>query len=176
MKTSLSNIFMLLLISITILSLLPAYSSAQTWKSQQYHIKIPGRDDVAVFTLNLNTLAYRSLKARSHTRDWTGYLEEGIQEPEIEWLCENYLRDVVKKAKLDKKALANSVLDFVQRLPYTADDVSTGFDEYPRYPAETLMDRGGDCEDSAILAATILHRLNIRSICILFPTHMMIGA
>ena len=175
MRTNISDFALSLLIGAISLSFSAVPAMAQYWKSQQYYIKLPRQNDVAVFTLNLNTQAYRALKAHSHDRNWSKYLEEGIEEPEIEWLCENYLRQIAKKAKLDKKDLANAVLDFVQRLPYTSDVVSSGFDEYPRYPAETLMDKGGDCEDTAILAATILHRLNIRSICILYPTHMMIG-
>jgi hypothetical protein len=47
------------------------------------------------------------------------------------------------------------VLAFVQSLPYTSDSVTTGHDEYPRFPIETLVDDGGDCEDTSILFATL---------------------
>jgi hypothetical protein len=47
------------------------------------------------------------------------------------------------------------VLAFVQSLPYTSDSVTTDHDEYPRFPIETLVDDGGDCEDTSILFATL---------------------
>jgi hypothetical protein len=53
----------------------------------------------------------------------------------------------------------NFVISFVQSLPYTVDDVTTAWNEYPRYPIETLFDRGGDCEDTSILVAALLEGL-----------------
>ena len=50
----------------------------------------------------------------------------------------------------------NFVVDFVQSLPCTVDDETTPYDEYPRYLVETLFDRGGDYEDTAILVAALL--------------------
>ena len=44
-------------------------------------------------------------------------------------------------------------------MPYTVDDETTPWNEYPRYPVETLFDRGGDCEDTSILTATILYEM-----------------
>ncbi|MFC2017692.1 fibronectin type III domain-containing protein [Chloroflexota bacterium] len=51
-------------------------------------------------------------------------------------------------------------LSFVQSLPYTDDDVTTGYDEYPRYPLETIKDEGGDCEDTSILFASIVREMD----------------
>jgi hypothetical protein len=51
------------------------------------------------------------------------------------------------------------VIAFIQSLPYTVDDETTPWNEYPRYPIETLFDRGGDCEDTSILTAAILHAM-----------------
>jgi len=51
------------------------------------------------------------------------------------------------------------VITFIQSLPYTVDDETTPWNEYPRYPIETLFDRGGDCEDTSILTAAILHTM-----------------
>ncbi len=47
-------------------------------------------------------------------------------------------------------------LAFVQSWPYTSDSVTTPYDEYPRYPVETLVDDGGDCEDTSILFSSIV--------------------
>ena len=54
-------------------------------------------------------------------------------------------------------ATAENALAFVQSaIAYQAD--TTPF-EYPRYPAETLVDGDGDCEDTAILYASLIRTL-----------------
>lgn|GEM_PF-996002 len=50
----------------------------------------------------------------------------------------------------------------VQNLRY-ANDVLIGFDDYTKYPMQTFMDGSGDCEDSAILTASLLHKLEYES-------------
>jgi hypothetical protein len=57
----------------------------------------------------------------------------------------------------------------VQSLPYTTDSVTTPYDEYPRYPIETLVDEGGDCEDTSILLASLLRGMGHGVIIIVFP-------
>lgn len=68
-----------------------------------------------------------------------------------------------------------NVIAFVQAMPYTSDSVTTGYDEYPRYPIETLVDGGGDCEDSAILAAALLTEMGYGTVLIGLPGHMALG-
>jgi len=60
------------------------------------------------------------------------------------------------KAGYNEAEKLNFVIAFVQSLPYTVDIETTPYDEYPRYPIETLFDRGGDCEDTSILVAALL--------------------
>jgi hypothetical protein len=67
------------------------------------------------------------------------------------------------------------ILAFVQSLPYTSDSVTTEYDEYPRFPVETLVDGGGDCEDTSILFATITLILNYDTIFINPPNHFAVG-
>ncbi len=67
------------------------------------------------------------------------------------------------------------ILAFVQCLPYTSDSVTTGFNEYPRFPLETLGDDGGDCEDTSILFATLVLILNYSAIFIHPVGHMAVG-
>ncbi len=66
-------------------------------------------------------------------------------------------------------------LSFVQSLPYTSDRVTTGFDEWPRYPLETLVDNGGDCEDTSILYASLVQALGYGAILVSPPNHMAVG-
>jgi len=67
------------------------------------------------------------------------------------------------------------ILAFVQSLPYTSDSVTTKFDEYPRFPIESLVDDGGDCEDTAVLFATLVTILNYDAIFISPPSHLAVG-
>ncbi len=47
---------------------------------------------------------------------------------------------------------AENILKFVQYLPYIYDSPA---DNYVRYPLETLIEGGGDCEDTSVLAAQL---------------------
>ena len=67
------------------------------------------------------------------------------------------------------------VLSFVQSLPYTLDDVTTGYDEFRRYAVETLIEGGGDCEDTTILVGAILRGLGETVALIFTPGHIALG-
>jgi heme/copper-type cytochrome/quinol oxidase subunit 2 len=67
------------------------------------------------------------------------------------------------------------ILAFVQSLPYSSDNVTTRYDEYPRFPIETLIDDGGDCEDTSILFATITLILGYGTIYINPSGHYAVG-
>ena len=55
------------------------------------------------------------------------------------------------------RATAENALAFVQMsIAYQSDP---DLFEYPRYPVETLVDEGGDCEDTAILYASLIRTL-----------------
>lgn len=67
------------------------------------------------------------------------------------------------------------MLAFVQSLPYTSDYVTKGYDEYPRFPIETLVDDGGDCEDTAILFATLVLIEGYGTVFVSLPNHLAVG-
>ena len=50
------------------------------------------------------------------------------------------------------------VVSMVQQLKYLPDSV-LGLEDYEKYPIETIMDDGGDCEDKAILCAALLKKM-----------------
>jgi hypothetical protein len=51
--------------------------------------------------------------------------------------------------------------NLVDQIVYDSDQF-TGYDEYPKYPLETIVDGSGDCEDSAILLASLLRGFKYR--------------
>jgi hypothetical protein len=67
------------------------------------------------------------------------------------------------------------ILAFVQSLPYTSDNVTEGYNEYPRFPIETLVDGGGDCEDTSILFASLTLILGYGTVYINPPDHYAVG-
>ncbi|MDD2422544.1 MAG: Ig-like domain-containing protein [Heliobacteriaceae bacterium] len=89
------------------------------------------------------------------------------------------LSDYAESIGLRGSEVVDFVLSFVQGLPYTADNVTTPYNDYPRYPLETILENGGDCEDTALLAAVLLREMGYGT-AILFvpgsaPTHAALG-
>lgn len=87
----------------------------------------------------------------------------------------NTLLVVARQDGLSSDQTLSLALAFVQSLPYTSDRVTTGFDEYSRYPLETLVDGGGDCEDSAILYASLVQAMGYGAVLINPPGHVAVG-
>lgn len=64
---------------------------------------------------------------------------------------------------------------FIEKVVYT-DDINTGWDEYPKYPVETIVDEKGDCEDTSFLLAALYRRLFDTEIyLVLFSGHVGIA-
>jgi len=82
----------------------------------------------------------------------------------------NYMSDAEK---------IDLVANFVQNLDYREDVMVNGSNEYPNYPIETLFNTVGgcDCEDKAILTASLLYsdRLRYDVALFRFPNHMAVG-
>lgn len=77
----------------------------------------------------------------------------------------------------DKREQVEFVVDWVQRFPYVPDDVSAGFDDYTQTPTETVVELGGDCEDTSILLASVLSAAPFDYDVVLIqpPGHMGVG-
>lgn len=86
-----------------------------------------------------------------------------------------YINDMARQYHFTDTQKVNFVITFVQSMPYTTDSVTAKADEYPRFPVETLFDRGGDCEDTAILVAAILSRMGHDVALLHLPGHMAVG-
>lgn len=84
------------------------------------------------------------------------------------------------KLQFDKKTDSdkiNFIARFVQGIEYREDPVINGSREYPKYPLETLFDleKGRDCEDKAILTASLLDRLGYEVALFRLQEHMAVG-
>lgn len=79
---------------------------------------------------------------------------------------DGYIKNISDKFKnfkeqydLSERETVDLAVAFVQGMNYTEDEVTSGFNQYTYYPVETLIERGGDCEDSTILLASILRQM-----------------
>lgn len=87
----------------------------------------------------------------------------------------NSLHEAAEKEKYEPYDEISFILSFVQSLEYAFDNVTTGYDEYPRFPIETLVDNGGDCEDTSILFATLVKNLDYGVVLMNPPRHIAVG-
>ena len=72
-------------------------------------------------------------------------------------------------------AIRSYYVTFVQSLEYVSDIIGTGYDEYPKFPLETLYDEGGDCEDSSILLSSLIRETGYGTVMVMFDDHMGVG-
>jgi hypothetical protein len=110
---------------------------------------------------------YFSALPRSPTHDYSVYVTHPEDDEMIDALAKK-IRDNGEKEGYSEFQIVSFAASFVQSLIYTSDSEVTGFDEYPRYPLETLVDDGGDCEDTSILAASLIKALGYDVVLLIF--------
>jgi len=117
---------------------------------------------------------YYTNRTRIVTEDYSIYVTHPNDDEYISTVVEAFY-DIAVQEGYDSQQTVNLVIAFVQSLPYTSDDVTTAFDEYVRYPLETLVDGGGDCEDTSILTSALLEAMNNAVVLLNFPGHVAVG-
>lgn len=104
---------------------------------------------------------------RSPTRNYSVYVTHPSDDLYVDALVTK-IKDAAKSKGYSEFETIEFAAAFVQSLPYTTDNVTTKFDEYPRYPIETLFDNGGDCEDTSILMASIVRSMGYGVVLLVF--------
>lgn len=143
-----------------------------------YHLQVEGR--TAGKSWDVQLLAHKHAHAiasrRSRGRSRPEYVSYELTEGTANALASLLKQEANELGFSDFQAV-EFVIDFVQALPYVPDDVSTGFDDYTKFIMETFPEMGGDCEDSAIMLASILEadEFNYDMILIQPPGHMAAG-
>jgi hypothetical protein len=117
---------------------------------------------------------YYSDRPRIPTADYSVYVTHPLDDEYISTIISEF-DDIASAEGFDVVQIVELVITFVQSLPYTSDDVTTGFDEYVRYPLETLMDGGGDCEDTSILTSALLDGMGYDTVLFNLPEHVGVG-
>jgi len=95
------------------------------------------------------------------------FVTEGLT-GEVYQAAEHFQQETRRRTWTPFHEICN-VLAFVQHIPYSFDEESMGQEDYFRYPIETLYDVTGDCEDTSILAASLLKVLGYEVVMLLIP-------
>jgi hypothetical protein len=122
------------------------------------------------YTINIPKPLYDYYRSQVHDNKYSKYALSRNDRKVLDRIITSFEEHADSKTEA-----AYNVVAFVQSLPYFKDDISTGYDNYARYPIETLVDKGGDCEDTAILTAALLKEMNYDVVLINPPGHMAIG-
>ncbi len=82
--------------------------------------------------------------------------------------------DLRAKAEENEESVVDYIINFVQSIGYRFDD-TVGYDEFPKYPEETIYEGNGDCEDMSYVLYSLLEALGYDVILIDLSGHMMVG-
>ncbi|WP_292470615.1 hypothetical protein [Methanolobus sp.] len=121
-----------------------------------------------------NIESYDMYSERSRNRDYANYVNDPFDDELISQITIQ-MGQLADEAGYSESEIPYIAMAFVQSLPYVSDSASSGYDEYPRFPFETLYHGGGDCEDSSFLLAAILNNMGYGVALIELPGHMAVG-
>ncbi len=143
--------------------ILPTETFNWRYKHILRSITLPSADILYTYYTKLDRIYYE---------DYSVYVFDRYDNTYIDLLSEKLL----EYSPMDTIDRINFIASFVQHLEYR-EDPDNGSVEYPFYPLETLYTNGGggDCEDKAILTASILKDLGYNVSLLRFPNHMAIG-
>ena len=131
--------------------------------------------------LNLNKesyLLYRSINNRLQKINGSPYLSEKDLEVRIttdlgDGILEKALDELNRTASGWGRSYTENIICFVQNdIEYLYDGKDR---DYAKFPYETLFDRGGDCEDKAILLCALLDKAGYKVCMIVFSDHVGLG-
>ena len=153
------------LLAVTCALLLPGLTHAAS-----YSFSFEGKSHSVTLDLAPSTIKHYENQTHYWPTDLSAYPRQANEDPGFE-----YLADVAASIKSQAAAYGYSGWDLVrfttalvQNLTYRAET-----QEYVRYPIETLKDKGGDCEDTAILLAALINEMGYEAILVHVPGHMM---
>jgi len=141
------------------------FSRTYSWGYEGYNWQL---------TLPLDNELYEKYKSRSRNRDYDLFASDPYDDQLIKDIAEA-LFSLSKAHGLEKCEIPGLCISFVQSLNYTSDFESSGYEQYPRFPYETLYENGGDCEDTSILSVAILQEMGYDAVLLELPEHMALG-
>ena len=142
---------------------------------QNYTWKYQRQTRSAEFPIQLSTyFEFWDRRRPIEPSAWVDMAKDPSDDLYIDYVIQG-LNEFALERRLTEAQKLNYIITFVQSLPYTVDSVTSPYDEYPRYPVETLFDRGGDCEDTSILVAALLDAMDYDVALLALEGHMAVG-
>jgi hypothetical protein len=138
------------------------------------------------FTITLNVSGMEYYEARANNIELetssltTDYGSRVNSSDEATIMIATEIKEIADAEGYNSSETLGLTLAFVQAIPYQSDDVTTGYDEYVRYPVETLVDQAGDCDCKSVLFLSLAEtsELNYTGVLLEFvgnPGHMAVG-
>ena len=168
MKITFYNPLLLLLV---MLFAVPVKAQQTSLFKHEFSWEYGGYTFKNVIELNLNDYEY--YKSKSKTQPYNNYATEEEGHEYFLYLAKVLYKDA-KDLKYNDYQLTSYLTAFVQSIPYKDDPYNGGYD-YPKYPIETIVENGGDCEDKAALLAALLKTFNIGVVMVDLTDHMAVG-
>jgi hypothetical protein len=145
--------------------------------THHYKWRFDGRD----WSMNLSIpyklyWEYRDKPRSAEWDDWAQMCKDPGDDVFISQMAEEFLSTATSEDYTDAETV-NYVVTFVHKMLNTEADITAPWDGRPKYPVETLVDLGGDSEDTSILTAAILHEMEIDVALIFFEDikHIIVG-
>ena len=109
----------------------------------------------------------------SYETNYSSYVYEPSDDEYLQALAQVFLNTAAENG-CSKDAAVELAVCFVQSLRYIPDNAALAYD-YPKYPLETLYDKGGDCEDTSILLVSLIREMGYGCCLVAFDDHMGAG-
>jgi len=158
-------------------SITPSETGGDLLPVEKYEWRYDGQPWELNLRIPKSLYDYYSGMERAPVEDYSLYVTHPLDDSFIATVAAELDRQATIQ-DYDAEQTVNFVASFVQNLTYTEDIEG----EYPNYPVETLYDRGGDCEDTAILTAALLQAMDYDAVLIRFDPvrerdagHMAVG-
>jgi len=135
-----------------------------TWNNK-YKVNLPISDYLLNYYTSLN---------RINSKDYSSYIFDLYDDQYLDIITYYLMFGFTGSSDIEK---INYIASFVQNLEYKKDSETNESYEYPNYPIESLFNDniGRDCEDKAILTASLLENMGYKVALLRFPNHMAVG-
>jgi hypothetical protein len=160
------------------ISIEPTASSGRTLPESSYQWTYGGRNWSLTMQIPESLYLYYSKMDRAPVEDYSIYVTHPLDDNFTASIATE-LKSLAEQRGYDSEETVNFAASFVQNLKYEKDTVG---EEYPNYPVETLVDKGGDCEDTAILTAALLQAMGYDTVLLRYSPvmeddsgHMAVG-
>jgi len=119
---------------------------------------------------------YRNKPRPAEWEDWASMSKDPGDDAFIAQMAEEFL-STASREKFTDAMTVNYVVTFIHSMLNTEEDITAPWDGRPKYPIETLVELGGDSEDTSILTAAILHEMGYDVALIFFEDikHAIVG-